>query len=257
MKMWLRLGLLVGLGAPAVRAVDWSALLPQGYVSDFAHLVDPATRVRLETYCGAVEQAAGAQIMLVIVPSLQGEPVADVAQSLYRGWEIGQKVQGRGVLLLMAVRDRRVRIATGRGLESIVPEGRVLREMRPALREGDFGDAAMAAAETIGVAVAKARRVNVSASLPRRYRPGILDWFPWPLLIGVVFLLIWLMRMGGVRGDGTCTGGGLLPALLRGRTTTRSTWGGNGRGGFGGYDSGDARGAFGGGDCAGTAASDW
>jgi uncharacterized protein len=262
MKMWLRLGLLMGLSASAVGAVDWNALRPQGYVTDFARVVDPASRVRLEAYCDAVERATGVQIALVIIPSLAGEPVADVAQTLYRAWgvgqensTVGQKSQGGGVLVLMAVHDRRVRLATAPGLESILPANRVLREMRPALRERDFGEAALAAAETIGLSLAQARNKNFSARLQRRLRPGAFDWFPWPVLIGAVLLLIALMRMGGVPGVG---GGGLLPGLVGGHTTARSTWGANGSGGFGGYDSGDGGfGGFGGGDCPGCHASDW
>jgi len=258
MKMWLRLGLLVGLSASAVGAVDWNALKPQGYVSDFARVVDPASRVRLEAYCSAVERSTGAQIALVIVPSLDGEPVAEVAQNLYRGWAVGQKSQGGGVLLLIAVRDRRVRLATARGLESILPERSVLREMRPALREPDFEEAAMAAVETIGRTLAADRKVTLPMSLPRRLRPGTFDGFPWPVVIGAVLLLLGLMRLGGVRGDGGGTGSGLLPGLVRGRTTARCTWGANGSGGFGGYDSGDGGfGGFGGGDCPGRVASDW
>jgi uncharacterized protein len=283
MKMCLRLALLMGLCASAVGAVDWNALKPQGYVSDFARVVDPASRVHLDVYCGAVERSTGAEIAIVIIPSLEGEPVADVAQTLYRAWAVGkknrsvgqksqavgpksqagrQKNQGGGVLVLMAVQDRRVHVTTAGGLESILPESRVLREMRPALRERDLGEAAMAAAETIGLSLfrfdgAGAGNPGFSASLPRRLRPGAFDWFPWPVLIGAVFLLAWLMRMGGVRGDGGSTGGGLLRGF-GGRAMARSTWGSNGSGGFGGYDSGDGGfGGFGGGDCPGGNASDW
>jgi uncharacterized protein len=257
MKMWLRLGLLVGLCASAVGAVDWNALRPQGYVSDFAYVVDPASRVRLDVYCASVERSTGVPIALVIIPSLAGEPVADVAQSLYRAWAIGQKNQSGGVLVLMAVYDRRVRLVTARSLESILPESRVLREMRPALRERDFGEAAMAAVETIGLSLARARNVQLSASLPRRLRPGTFDWFPWPVLIGAVLLLLALMRLGGVPGDGSGAGG-LLPGFGSSLAMARSTWGSNGSGGFGGYDSGDGGfGGFGGGDCPGGNASDW
>jgi uncharacterized protein len=253
MKMWLRLGLLVGLCASAVGAVDWNALKPQGYVSDFARVVDPASRVRLEAYCGAVERSTGTQIALVIIPSLAGEPVADVAQTLYRAWAVGQnsrvvgqQSQSGGVLVLMAVRDRRVRLATARGLESTLPESSILREMRPALRERDFGEAAMAAAETIGLSMARARNVELSASLPRRLRPGRFDWFPWPVPIGAVLLLVASMSLG------------IMPGFGRRRAMARSTWGSNGSGGFGGYDSGDGGfGGFGGGDCPGSHASDW
>ena len=258
MKMWLRLGLLAGLSAPAVGAVDWNVLKPQGYVSDFARVVDPASRARLEAYCDAVQRSTGARIDLVIIPSLEGEPVADVARALHRAWAADQKSRSGTVLLLMAVRDRRVRLATASSLDSIVSDRTLLSEMRPALRERDYGEALMAAVETIGTSLAQARKVAVPANLPRRLRPGAFDWFLWPVLAGAVLLALGLLRLGGVRGDGGGTGGGLLPGLLRGRATARSTWGANGSGGFGGYDSGDGGfGGFGGGDCPGCHASDW
>ena len=258
MKKWLRLVLLAGLWAPAVGAVDWSALVSQGCVSDFARVVDPATRSRVEAYCGAVEHSTGVEIALVTLPSLEGESIAEVAQAIYRGMSVGKEHQGQGILLLMAVRDRRVRLVMTRGLESTVAESRVLREMRPALRERDFSEAAVAAVETIGTNLSQARKVTMSASLTRRLRPGPFDWFPWPVLVGAMLLALGLMRLGGVRGDGGGTGGGLLPWLVRGRATSRCTWGANGSGGFGGYDSGDGGfGGFGGGDCSGSHASDW
>ena len=258
MKMWLRLGLLVGLTASAIGAVDWNALKPQGHVSDFAGVIDPIHRGRLEAYCEAVERSTGTRISVVIIPSLEGEPVADVARAFHRAWAADQKSRAGSVLLLMTVRDRRVRVATAGGLESILSDSAVLREMRPALRERDYAEAAMAAAESIGVTLAKARKIGLPATLPRRLRPGAFDWFLWPVLVGAVLLVLGLMRLGGVRGDGSGTGGGLLPGLLRGRATARSTWGANGSGGFGGYDSGDGGfGGFGGGDCPGGHASDW
>jgi len=255
--MWLRLGMMAWWCASAAGAVDWSQFRQQGYVSDFARVVDPDSRARLEAYCQAVERATGTQIALVVLPSLEGEPVADVAQSLYSGWAVGQRNSGGGVLVLMAVRDRRVHIARGRSLARLLPTGTVLREMGPALRERDFNEAAVAAAETIGLSVAHARRVPLSAGLTRRLRPGFWDSFPWPMLLGGVLLLLFLFRFGGVRGDGSGARG-LLPGLIGGRAIARSTWGANGSGGFGGYDSGDGgSGGFGGGDCPGRAASDW
>jgi len=57
MRKWLRLGLLLGSCACAGRAVDWKALQPQGYVSDFAGVIDPASKAQLEAYGGVVEQS--------------------------------------------------------------------------------------------------------------------------------------------------------------------------------------------------------
>ena len=95
--------------------------------------------------------------------------------------------------------------------------GSVLREMRPALRQQRYGEAMMAAAETIGATIAKSKNVTLTAQLPRRIRPDTNDSIPWPVIIGGVFLLIWLSRRGGPRGYGGGGGGGFLPGMILGR----------------------------------------
>jgi len=129
--------------------------------------------------------------------------------------------------------------------------------MRPALRQRQHGEAVMAAAETLGIAIAKAKHA-AETRLPRRIRPGPYDAFSWPLAIGSVILVAWLMIAGGPRGFAWAGGRGLLPWLALGTMTGRSTWGSRGSGGFGGYDSGDGFAGFGGGDFGGGgASSDW
>jgi uncharacterized protein len=261
MKNWrgFAVGLLVC--AAAAWAVDWTAYKPQGYVSDFANVIDPASRSQLENYGAAVERATHAQIALVTVPSLEGEPIEDVAYELARAWGVGQKGQNDGILLLLAIQDRRSRLEVGSGLEPVLPDslaGKVLSEMRPALRRGQYGEALMAAAETIGQTVAQARHVKIDATLPRKTRPEMGDWLPWPVLVGGGLLLIWLLFSGAPRGYGGGGGGGFLPWLILGSMMGRSTWGSRSSGGFGGYDSGDSFGGFGGGDFGGGgASSDW
>ena|SRR5579872_3978880 len=261
MKLCLRLCVLVALGGSAAGAVEWKALKPQGYVSDFAHVIDPATKDRLETYCGIVERSTGAQIALVTVPSLEGEPIEDVANTIFRAWGVGQKGKDEGILMLLAVRDRRSRLEVGYGLEPILPDGldgSILREMRPALRQQQYGEAMMAAADTLGSTIAAAKHVALNAPLPRQVRRSPADSIPWPMVIGGIFLVLWLMRAGGPRGYGGGGGGGFLPGLILGSMMGRSSWGGRGSGGFGGFDSGDGFGGFGGGDSGGGgASSDW
>src|SRR5262245_53925192 len=118
--------------APMVCAADWGALQPQGYVSDFAHVVDEGSRARIEAYCAAVEKATGAQLAFVTVSDLDGEPVEDVANLLFRKWGIGKKGENNGALLLLSIRDRRSRLEVGYGLEPIITDGAagaLLREM--------------------------------------------------------------------------------------------------------------------------------
>jgi len=259
---WLRVSVLLGLFASAGSAVDWKALKPQGYVSDFARVIDPTSKSQLEAYCAAVERSTGAQLAFVTIATLEGEPVEDVANTIYRGWGVGQKGKNEGILLLLAINDRRNRLEVGYGLEPILPDGfagSVLREMRPALRQQHYGEALMAAADTIGNTVAKAKNVSIATQLPRRIRPKPTDSIPWPVIIGGIFLLVFLFRRGGPRGYGGGGGGGFLPGLILGNMMSRGSWGSRGSGGFGGFDSGDGGfGGFGGGDSGGGgASSDW
>jgi len=241
-------------------AVDWKALKPEGYVSDFARVIDAPSKVALEQYCASVERATGVQMALVTIATLEGEPVEDVANTIFRAWGVGHKGKNDGIMLLLAVGDRRSRLEVGYELEPILPDGfagSILREMRPALRLRQYGEAMMAAAQSIGSTIAKAKNVSIDTQLPRRVRRSSGDSIPWaPLLIGlfVVFPLLRAGRGGG--GGGGFWTGLILGSLMRGM-------GGRGGGGFGGFDSGGGGGGggfggFGGGDSGGGgASSDW
>ena len=266
MKKWLRLGVVLALGASVGWAVDWKARYPkpEGYVSDFAHVIDAAGKSQLDAYAAAVQQATGAQMALVTIPSLEGEPIDDVANTIFRAWGVGEKGQDNGIMLLLAIADHRSRLEVGYGLEPILPDGLdgdILRQMRPALRQSDYGDALNTAAQTIGGTIAKAKNVQLQATLPKpRNQPDISDHVNWPLIVGAIFLISLLARAGGSRGNGTGGGGwGFLPWLILGNMMGgRSSYGSRGGGGFGGYDSGDSFGGFGGGDSGGGgASSDW
>lgn len=252
MTKWLRLGFVLAMCGSAGRAVDWKTLTPEGYVSDFASVLTPEARAQLEAYGAAVQQATGAQMALVTVSTLEGEPIDDVANTIFRAWGVGQKGKNDGILLLLAINDHRSRLEVGYGLEPILPDGtdgNILRQMRPSLRQNNYGDALMAAAETIGNTIAQAKGVSIPATLPHRKPPPASEDIPWPLILGGILLLGWLSRGGG---------GGILTGMILGNVLGRSTFGSSSSGGFGGSDSGDGFGGFGGGDSGGGgASSDW
>jgi uncharacterized protein len=265
MKQWLRLGVVLAVGASAGWPVDWKARYPkpEGYVSDFAGVIDAASRRQLEAYAASVQQSTGAQMAFVTIPPLEGEPIEDVANTIFGAWGIGEKGKNDGIMLLLSIGDHRSRLEVGNGLQTVLPDalaGDILSEMRPALRKNDFGDAMIAAAQSIGNAIAQAKNVHLQSRLPeRRTKPDIFDRINWPMILGVVFLLVLLSRTGGPRSYGGGGGLGVLPWLfLGGMMGGRSSYGGRGSGGFGGFDSGDTFGGFGGGDSGGGgASSDW
>ena len=264
--MHTRLLALAALLASAAFGLDTSKLKPTGYVNDFAHALDAGSRQRLEAYCANVERTTGVQIAIVLVDSLEDDPIEDVANRLYREWGIGKKGKDEGILLLLAVKDHKQRAEIGYGLEPIVPDGYaggVLRGIRPILRQGNYGGALLAAAQQIGSHIGQAKGVDLGEERPltrERRAPQRLG-SPWPLLIGGFFLLMWIIGRfsGGGRGGGGGAGTGLLTGMILGNMMGRGGgWGGGGFGGSGSGGGGGGFGGFGGGDSGGGgASSDW
>jgi uncharacterized protein len=245
--------------ATSLFALDLNSLKPQGYVSDFAHVLTPQSRAQLEEYCGRVEQVTGVQMAIVTIGTLDGQPVEDVANALYRQWGVGKKGKDEGILLLVAIKDHRDRIEVGYGLEPILPdgfEGGVLREARPLMKQGAYGQALFAAVGEMGSRIAAAKGVSLDSSpRVRRQAPSKRPAVPFIFIaIVVVILLSFLFRGGG--------GGGLLAGMILGNLLGGGRGGWGGGGGFGGYGSGGGGGGgfggFGGGDSGGGGASgDW
>jgi len=249
-------------GAIPMFALDPASLKPQGYVSDFAHVIDPASRQAAEQYCSRFEQATGVQMALVTIDSLDDAPIEDFANNLFRKWGIGHKGENDGLMLLLAIKDHKSRVEVGYGLEPILPDGfagDVAVDMRPLLRQGQYGTAMLQAAESMGSRVARAKRVSLDFDMQRP--PATAVHHGPPVLValllyfsamgGFAVLLIWYMRRLARK-----TGG---PRITRGTsyvaTSSSSDWSSSSSsdsgssGDFGGFSGGDSGG--------GGASSDW
>jgi uncharacterized protein len=247
------------LNLPAL-ALDLASLQPKGYINDYAGVLDSATHADLERYAATVERSTGAEIAVVTLRSLDGQPIEDVTYDLFRRWKIGKRGADDGLLLLISIGDRRTRLEVGRGLEGAIPDGMagmMLDRMRPALRQQQYAEALGTALHVLGERVAAEKGVAIDTQ--QRPRRRVSDQpaaeIPWPMLLFGVFLLFWLVGGGGRGRRRRGGGGGFIPGLILGHMMNRSMYGGYGRGGFGGYDSGDSFGGFGGGDTGGGGAS--
>lgn len=262
-----RAAALAVLVSSAALGLDTSKLQPQGYVSDFAHALDAPGAQALENYCARVERATGVQMAIVLLDSLDGEPVEDVTNTLFRQWGVGKKGKDNGLMLLLAVKDRKQRAEIGYGLEPVISDGYaggVLRGIRPILRQGNYSGALLAAAQQFGSRIAEAEGVAIEGESPRSGRgiPGSGGGIPFPaIVIGLIVLLLLGRMIGGGRGGGGGTGflTGMILGNLMGR---RGGWGGGwSGGGFGGYSGGGGGGGFGGfgggSSGGGGASSDW
>ncbi len=153
------LGLVIlGFAAPALAALDFPTLT--GRVVDNAKLLDPAEERRLSDQLEQHEQATSNQIVVVTLPSLQGTTIEDFGYQLGRNWGIGQEDRNNGVLLIVAPKERKVRIEVGYGLEGDLPDAItksiIENEILPAFRSKDYPRGIAAGVDTIIEAIAGA-----------------------------------------------------------------------------------------------------
>jgi uncharacterized protein len=248
--------------APAL-ALDLSKLQPHGYVNDYANALSVMGSAQLEQYCAEVDRSTGVQIAIAVIPSLDGESIDDVAAKLFHQWGIGKKGKDEGLLLLLAIQDRKQRAEVGYGLEPIVPDGfagSVLRGISPILRQGDYAGALLAAAQQFGDRIAQAKNVKIGSRVPQTDLPDEPGGIPWPVILFFLFVLFALFMSrgrGGRGGYGGGGGGGFWPGFIIGNILNSGGRGGGwSGGGFGGGSGGGGGfGGFGGGDSGGGGAS--
>lgn len=113
---------LVIASAAFVRAQD-DLPKPVGRVNDFARVLSDADARAIEDEINAVERETSAEIALVTIDSLGRRSVEEYANRLFNTWGIGKAERDNGVLVLVAVNDREMRIEVGYGLEPILPDG--------------------------------------------------------------------------------------------------------------------------------------
>src|SRR5579884_706433 len=243
----LGLCLFVLLVASSLRAERPDRLKPVGYVNDFAGVLQPATRERLENLLSELNRKTGAQVAVVTVHSLEGIPIEDFSLDLATRWGIGPKQSDRGVLILLAVADRKYRIEVGYGLEGILPDGKVGgfgREAVPLLRAGDFDGAVTLLVNRIGREIAAERGLTWpefargASPEPAGQSPlpgGLALWGWWLLVLAPLLWWLFLLQLsGGRRRRGRVWGAGGLPGPHWGGGFGQGSGGGFGGGSFGG-----------------------
>jgi len=254
--------LLLIFGAASAFAEQVKDLKPQGYVNDFAGVLEAPAKEKLAALCAEVDRKAGAQIAVVTISSLGGESVEQFSIDLATQWGIGPKQKDRGVLILLAPNDRKYRVEVGYGLEPILPDGKVGgfgREMVPLLQRNDYSGALTLLTERIASVIAADRGVTLDTAAgapppsPAPDSSFSLSNFVW-LLIFIVFLFFpvlgFILRLlfGGLIGPRR-RGGPWMGGMGYGG----GSWGGGGFGGGGG--GGGGFGGFGGGSFGGGGAS--
>jgi uncharacterized protein len=216
-------------------------------VNDYAAMISPQARSAIEGKLKALEDTESTQIVILTVPSLEGEPIENFSIRVAEAWKIGQKGKDNGILLIVSKNDRKIRIEVGYGLEGRLTDlqsGRIINDViKPAFKSGNVDEGFIAGVDAL-VASVKGEYKAPPAKKVERKGPSL------PLVFVIMIGLYLYLRMQSRRHGGGpfVTGGPHGP----GGFFMGSGFGDSGTGGGGGFGGGGG-GGFGGGGASG----DW
>jgi len=222
---------------------------PSGFVNDFAKVMNAQDAKTVETLAAAVKEKIGAELALVTVESYA--PYATIGEysiALAEAWGVGERGKDSGVLLVLAMAEREVRIEVGYGLEGAIPDsvaGRILdTAVIPAFRQGDFSGGLREGCRDIAAYVAKEKglelaELNLPDNIIRSSGSSSPEGIIFPVFFFFMIIFIAILRSSILGRRLLRTGGG----VFRGGFGSGSSFGRSGGGGFGGFGGG----SFGGG----------
>lgn len=222
------------------RALDVPPL--QGRVNDAAGVLQPAEREALEQRLRAFESQTQHQFALLTLPTLDGEAIEDFGIRVAEAWKLGAKGKDDGLILLVAVQERRVRIEVGYGLEGEIPDalaGRVIRDViTPRFREGHHAEGINLAFDVLMKAAGGTGVELRDVAQPQAGQGGN---GPGPGMI-IFLVVLFILFTGGFRGFGGFVVGQAIGGMLGGSRGYRGGGGGGFSGRGGGFGGGGASG---------------
>jgi uncharacterized protein len=251
--------LALGLGASAAAAPKFPAL--SGRIVDEANLLSAEDRRGLERELQALEEKSSDQLVIYTARSLQGYEIEDFGYQLGRTWQLGQKGQDNGVVLIVAPNERKVRIEVGRGLEPQLTDAMskliVENAILPAFRRGDFTAGIKAGVRDVRDVLlgdAEAVKARARSAVKRDAGSGFS-----PALIMLIFFIVLALLMIQAQARQTAHPARVgrrvrrydSPVIIPGSWGGGSgSWDGSGGGSGGGFSGGG--GSFGGGGASGS-----
>jgi uncharacterized protein len=195
---------------------------PERYFTDQAHVVDGVTANTINQKLEDFERVTSNQILVAIYPKLpDGAEVAQYSIDTFNSWKVGQKGKDNGAILFVFVKDHKMFICTGRGLEGALPDAIcksiITHKITPQFKQGDYADGII---DGIDAMFAATRGEYQGTGQTKAEEQGSdINWVI--LLIFFIFLIISLIRNRGFGGPVIFTGGGY-----------GGGWGGGSGGGF-------------------------
>lgn len=170
-------------------------LKPSGFLNDYAGILKQSEKQNLETYLEKIEKETTNEIAVVIIKSLEGRNLEEFSNELFNTWKIGKKDKDNGVLILISLTERKIRIEVGYGLEPYLTDatcGRIIRRiMAPEFRKRNYYRGIKKAVESIDKLTRGEKVPLVEKKNPPPPASFLFFWFGFLIFFafGVVGLL--------------------------------------------------------------------
>lgn len=228
------------LSAPVFPQEAYYPPKPGVPINDFANLLSPGTSAKLNKLSRDLLDRTGGTVVVATVETIAPESIEEYANKLFEKWGIGEKGKDNGVLILVAVKERKARIEVGYGLEGAIPDAKasqIIRQvMLPRFKTGDFNTGIDRAVQAVSGLIAKEYGVEIegldrvpsgSGSTGGRLKTPSALITIFFILIVIIITVLRVFGVGGRHSGGGYYGGG--------------SWSGGGggfSGGFGGFGGG-------------------
>ncbi|HLK29507.1 MAG TPA: TPM domain-containing protein [Puia sp.] len=218
---------------------------PPRLVNDFAHAMTGDQIQSLESKLVAYDDSTSVQIAIVTVETTGDYAIEDYALKILRDWGVGNKKTNNGIVILAAIKDHKVYIATGYGMEGSVPDvtakNIIENDIVPNFKNNDFYGGFDNAADDI----IKSTRGEYKAPAGYANRGKTVTGGGVLAIIIIIFIVLIIISRGGGGGGGVFSRSGVLPWIITSMLSNRGGGGWSGGGGGGGW-SGGGGGGFGG-----------
>lgn len=197
-KVFVIIGILVFSGIALCEELSLPNYI--GYVNDYASILSSETAYQLTRLSDEIERKTTAQLAIVTIDTVSPLGIENYAVRLFEKWGIGQKGKDNGVLLLVAVKDRAVRIEVGYGLEGAIPDilakQIIENSIIPFFKNGDYNAGVLKGAVALSRLIAKEYNVDISmldnfssdASVPEKSS----DFFTFLFIIFIIIIIFGL-----------------------------------------------------------------
>ena len=247
--------ILLLIAGTSLSALDVPQL--KGYVNDYAGVLSSSEEQQISQLFANMQKTTSAQGALLIVPTLDGETIESFSLKVADKWKLGQEEKDNGLLILLAMKEKKVRIEVGYGLEGLMTDaksGYIIREIIiPEFKKGNFAKGLYQGAAAVSSVIGSTSNItDETASSSNNHKNHNSSGIPFNFIFFIVIILLSSLARRGRRRGGFFQAL-FLGSMLGSSTRRNSSFGGSsfGGGGFGGGGFSGGGGGFGGGGASG------